>query len=86
MMNPPPEDYIPCYAAAIQTCGRLTLSEANALALFHMAERFHAYRRALEQIAGSGSSNAELAVQAANALQEEAPYPTPENVSLGSTP
>jgi hypothetical protein len=29
---------------------------------FRMAERYHAYRRTLEQIVGSGSSNAELAV------------------------
>jgi hypothetical protein len=61
----------------------LTLSEANALTLFRIAERFHTYRRTLEQIAGSSSSNAEPAVQAANALRDEPPSPAPRKRLVG---
>jgi 3-methyladenine DNA glycosylase Tag len=72
-----PANYLLRHAESIRTCGKLTSSEANALALFRMAERFHTYCRTLEQIAVSGSNNAELAVQARNALRDEPASPAP---------
>ena len=77
-MTPLPEDYLSCYAAAIHTCGKVTLSEANAFALIHMAERSITYRRMLEQIAGSNAPNADMA---RHALREEGPL-TPSRSRL----
>jgi hypothetical protein len=45
--------------------------------------RYLTYRRTLEQTAGSNSSNAELAVQAANALRDEASFPVPRKRLVG---
>jgi hypothetical protein len=53
--------------------GRLTLSEANALEVFRGYQRYVAYRSTLEQIARNGSSNADLALQARNALRDDRP-------------
>jgi len=78
-----PVEYFRCYRAALTTCGMLTLSEENALALIRMAQKPVTYRRTLEQIAGGGLSNAELAVQAANALRDEVPCPTPRKRLVG---
>jgi len=70
-----PPEYLPCYRAALTTCGKLTLSEQNALALLKMAEQSITYRRALEQIGQNGTSNADLALQARNTLRDEDPCP-----------
>ena len=78
-----PADYLPCYREAILTCGKLTLSEANAFVLFLMAERFHTYRRTLEQIGQNGTSNADLALQARNALRDDVPSPAPRKQPVG---
>jgi hypothetical protein len=78
-----PPEYLPSCRAALTTCGKLTLSEQNALALLKMAEQSITFRRALEQIAGSGSSNAELAMQATNALRDDVSYPVPRKRLVG---
>jgi hypothetical protein len=48
-----------------------------------MAERYHTYRRTLEQIGKNGTSNADLALQARNTLRDEAPCPTPRKRLVG---
>jgi hypothetical protein len=75
MKNPPPlpADYLPCYEASISTCGKLTLSETNAMELLRGYAFYIAHRRTLAQMATSGSSNADLAVQARNALKDDRP-------------
>jgi hypothetical protein len=85
-MKPLPADFIPCYRESILTCGKVTLSEEYALRLFDMAASSVTYRRALEQIGQNGTSNANLALQARNALQEEsAPSPAPRKRLVGIT-
>jgi hypothetical protein len=85
-MKPLPEGYIPCYREAVLVSGRVVLSEENVLALFRMAETYHTYRRTLEQIGKNGTSNADLALQARNALREESPTPPPRKrlVAIGT--
>ena len=78
-----PADYIPCYAESIRVCGKLTLSEENALALLRMAENSVTYRRTLEQIAANGTSNADLSLQALNALRDEPSRAAPQKRLVG---
>jgi hypothetical protein len=65
-------EYLPVYAAHVRAFGKLTLSEENALEVFRMAERYVAYRRLLQQMA-AGQTNADLSLQARNALREDRP-------------
>jgi hypothetical protein len=78
-----PVEYFGCYRAALTTCGKLTLSEENAFALIRMAQQSITYRRTLEQIGKNGTSNADLALQARNALRDEVPCPTPRKRLVG---
>jgi hypothetical protein len=82
-MKPLPADFIPCYRESVLACGKVTLSEEYALRLFAMAASSVIYRRALEQIGQNGTSNADLALQARNALREEVPSPPPRKRLVG---
>jgi hypothetical protein len=57
MTCPLPAEYLPRYVESIRVCGKLTLSEANAIEILHGYQRSLTYRRTLEQIARNGTSN-----------------------------
>ena len=72
MRNTLPASHLPVFAAHVRAFGKLTLSEQNALEVFRMAERYVAYRRLLQQMA-RGQTNADLSLQARNALRDDRP-------------
>jgi hypothetical protein len=67
-----PIEHLSVFSAHIRAFGKLTLSEQNALEVFRMAERYVAYRRTLQQMA-RGATNADLSLQAKNALRDDKP-------------
>ena len=73
--RPLPADYLPVYAESIRCQGKLTLSEQHALEVLRGYQRYIAYRRVLQQMA-SGQTNADLALQARNALRDDRPIRT----------
>ena len=70
--RPLPTSYIPVYSEHVRAFGKLTLSEENALEIFRGYQRYLAYRRTLQQMA-RGQTNADLSLQARNALRDDRP-------------
>ena len=72
MRNPLPDAYMPVYQEHVRAFGKLTLSEHNALEVFRGYRQYLAYRRLLQDMA-RGRTNADLALQAKNALLDYRP-------------